>query len=346
MDHDFAVVGELHGVGDEIDENLAEPRGIGGDDGRQAGRGLDPEADLLFPGAGGEEGDGGLDAIGENEGRVLDLKPVSLDLGEIEHVVDDGEEVVAALADGFHALALLGIERGGAEEGGHADDGIHRCANLVAHRGEKLGLGARGLLGDAAGMIELTAGALEIGDDDILALDEAAQLEGVYDVTLQRGERLQLAGSQLTGFAIGDAERAERPAIVRDERRAGIEADIGVFEDGGVIVETRVRLRIGHDEKILVRLADDVGAQGGLTRAFGTRDADLGLEPLALGVDECDERDGRPADLGGELRDLVVVGLGRRIQNAERTEHGYAFGIVGGNGRGQHRRARRMWFCE
>ena len=67
-----------------------------------------------------------------------------LDLGEIEDVVDDGQERLRRMLDDLEILALTGIELGIEHEFRHADDAVHRRANLVAHVGEELALGPIG----------------------------------------------------------------------------------------------------------------------------------------------------------------------------------------------------------
>ena len=54
-------------------------------------------------------------------------------------------------------VALLGRELGPQRQFGHADDGVHRRANLVAHVGEKLALGFRGFFGALLGDLELAS---------------------------------------------------------------------------------------------------------------------------------------------------------------------------------------------
>ena len=77
--------------------------------------------------------------------------PAGLDARHVENVVDDAEEVGAAVVD---VLAVLGV-LGRAERTEHprlhdlreADDGVERRAQFVADIGEELRLGAVGLLG-------------------------------------------------------------------------------------------------------------------------------------------------------------------------------------------------------
>ena len=80
---------------------------------------------------------------GKVEVLLVKLDLASLDLGEVKHVVDEAEEM---LAGAVHALERLGEARELRAFGllpqhlGEADDGVERRAQLVAHIGEELRL--------------------------------------------------------------------------------------------------------------------------------------------------------------------------------------------------------------
>jgi hypothetical protein len=65
-----------------------------------------------------------------------------LDLGHVEDVVDDVEQILAALVDVGAVFAILvcaeRAEHPGRHDFGEADNGIERGAQLVAHIGEEL----------------------------------------------------------------------------------------------------------------------------------------------------------------------------------------------------------------
>ena len=104
------------------------------------------------------------------EGLELDLLGIEpdaagLDLRHVEDVVDDVEQVLAALVDVAAIFAILvGAERAehaGFHDLGESDDGIERGAQLVAHIGEESRLGLVGFLG-AGLLLGIFLG--EIGD--------------------------------------------------------------------------------------------------------------------------------------------------------------------------------------
>jgi hypothetical protein len=59
---------------------------------------------------------------------------------------------------------------------------------------------------------------------------------------------------------------------------------------------------------------DGLPAEGGLERRLAHAEADLRLEELSPLADEADQRDGRLAQLGGGLRDLVEILFARRVE--------------------------------
>ena len=54
--------------------------------------------------------------------------------------------------DRVHEFALLRVERGVLQQLGHAEDAVHRRADLVAHVGQELALGPAGGLGALPGL--------------------------------------------------------------------------------------------------------------------------------------------------------------------------------------------------
>jgi len=66
----------------------------------------------------------------------------------------------------------------------------------------------------------------------------------------------------------------------------------------GVIGKPLVLGSIRYHEKIITE--NCVGAEGDLTRNLWRLDAYFALEPLAMGIDEADERNRCSADLGGK----------------------------------------------
>ncbi len=54
-------------------------------------------------------------------------------------------------------------------------------------------------------------------------------------------------------------------------------------------------------------------------RRLGRVEADPGLEPLSLGVDQADQRDRRAAERRGDARQVVERGLGLGVEDVVRA---------------------------
>lgn len=61
-------------------------------------------------------------------------------------------------------MALMGIERGGEQEFGHAEDAVHWRPDLMAHIGEELRLGSAGRLRSLLCQQQFLCGTFERGD--------------------------------------------------------------------------------------------------------------------------------------------------------------------------------------
>jgi hypothetical protein len=109
-DFDTAVAGELDGVEKEIEQHLADTVWIGNEEGRAIGR-----DEGVYGNSGGSGGLHGADEIVQKgfdrERGEVNTDMASFEAGEFEDIVDDGEEGVGGVADGFGVLALDGAER-------------------------------------------------------------------------------------------------------------------------------------------------------------------------------------------------------------------------------------------
>jgi hypothetical protein len=108
----------------------------------------------------------------------MQAHPSRLDLREVEDVVDDREEGLAAVGDRRGVVALLGVEAGLEQEPAHPDDGVHRGTDLVAGRGEERALGGVRLLGHLARLVGLAeqAGVLDRDGCLLRQADQEAQV--------------------------------------------------------------------------------------------------------------------------------------------------------------------------
>jgi hypothetical protein len=139
----FALFGELDCVAEQIDEHLAQPVAVADQIARRVGGNVEHEFQRFVTRRRRHEAQRRLEHCHQVKRRPFQFQPVRLDLREIENVVDDDAQAVAAGARGLHKVTLFGGQRGVEQEAGHAQDGVERGANLVAHVGEKLALGPR-----------------------------------------------------------------------------------------------------------------------------------------------------------------------------------------------------------
>ena len=153
--HDLAALGELDRVGEQVEEDLAQPRQVGADRHRDIAFEHVRRVEVLLGCAHADEIERRLDAIAQVERMRLDVHPPGLDLREVEDVVDDREERVPAVPDRPGEVALLVRKRRVEQQPAHADDGVHRRADLVAHRRQERALGLVGGLGCGAGELGL-----------------------------------------------------------------------------------------------------------------------------------------------------------------------------------------------
>ena len=170
---DAAALGELQRVAEQVEQDLPHAGRIA--DQRVVRAGVDRRRRAAAPWrspAGGTCSSDAVDQAGERERGVLQLEPAGLDLGEVEHVVDDAQQRLRRIAHGRHACVRCASSRPWRSQHlHHAEHAVHRRADLVAHGGEEgrfrlvggFRLGARRLGGLLGGGERLLA-VLQLGD--------------------------------------------------------------------------------------------------------------------------------------------------------------------------------------
>ena len=151
-DGDGALFGELVGVAHEVQQRLTQPHLVGM---QRPDRSVAMDRDLVavlrrqrLDGL-----DDLVDQRRQSESVQIKLHPPGLDLGEVEDVVDQGEQVTARAKHAVERLDVL-LQRLGIlpQHLGDADDGVERRAQLVAHVGEELRL-VLARLGELAALV-------------------------------------------------------------------------------------------------------------------------------------------------------------------------------------------------
>ena len=102
--------GELDSVGEQVDQDLTQAGHITIHSGRHLLVQQVGQVQALLGGSGCEQIKSRLQAITQVKGLMLQVQFASFDFGEVQNVIDDGQQRVAARADGLGVLTLLGGE--------------------------------------------------------------------------------------------------------------------------------------------------------------------------------------------------------------------------------------------
>ena len=146
---DLAVLGELAGIAQQVEQDLPQPHGV---DGERAEilRGLDDEAVLVLLGKLARSTDNLFDQRRELHGLRIELKFAGFDLRQVEHLIDEAKQVSSSAVHALQRLQrLFRAEAGRVRDHhlGEPDDGVERRAQLVAHAGDELRLVSRSPFG-------------------------------------------------------------------------------------------------------------------------------------------------------------------------------------------------------
>ena len=162
----MAFVREFNGIAQQVHDDLAQPSRIAAHHHRHIAADVDDQFDALDGGLHCHGGNRLVDHIAQIEVDFLQFQAIGLDLGQIQHAVDQGEQGLGAAADDVHVLALGVVEGGLGQDLRHADDAIHGRADFVADVGEKIALGAIRGLGAELGIQRGLFGELAVADVD------------------------------------------------------------------------------------------------------------------------------------------------------------------------------------
>ena len=255
---DVARARELDRVRCEVEQDLAEAHGIAAPFGPEPGLAVRHELESFPSCAVGDDGGDVVEQILEVELDLLERELARLDLGEVEDVVDDPEQALGRGGHALRELLLLVVELGVQQQGGEADDAVHRRPDLVAHVGEELRLHLRCRKRLVAGGGQVRAESLVL-EDHRQVIDDAdgEQPEGEPDQGAIDGLPARLA------YADGQHHADEREAG-KGEKEA-LAAGAGRLESFG---SRRVPGGHGDDEEAdeppgIVGLHAVVAVQGG-----------------------------------------------------------------------------------
>ena len=140
-----------------------------------------------------------------------------------------------------------------------------------------------------------------------------SQLELRLDLAAERQKRVLLTGGQLPRHHVNHTQSTQRKTVGTLERSAGVETNFGLRNNKRVRTEPGILGCVGDDKQ--VRLLNGPVAKRKFARSFAQFYTDVRLEPLALGVDQRDQRNRRFTDVRCENGEIVKRLFGIGIEN-------------------------------
>ena len=194
----MTALGELDGVGQQVGEDLPQTQRIAPEMPRLPQQRrlivVAQQFDVLVLSSLTKQHQGVVHQLLHGAGNRLQRQLAGLDLGEVKDVVEDAQQHGCRAVHLVEVVALLGVQGGAQGEVGHADDGVHRRADFVAHVGQEHRLGLRGRLSLFAGGAQFLGVSVAHGD---VAPDRAGhavkrlpqRLDLIHVAALQPGAR-------------------------------------------------------------------------------------------------------------------------------------------------------------
>ena len=163
----LALRGELHAVGHEVYQNLAQPGDVADHRLGCVRVELIKQVQAFFGRFGRQQIQRFLNASAQIKWTIFQVQFARFDFGEIEDVVNDREQRLATGAYHFHKIALIVLKLGLQQQTGHRDHPIHRGPYFMTHVGEKLRLGAGVFLGSQPRRFQIVVGASQLIDQPL-----------------------------------------------------------------------------------------------------------------------------------------------------------------------------------
>jgi hypothetical protein len=129
----------LDGVRQEVEQHLHEPLPVGVREGALRPRRL-VQGHAVLLGQRPHEAERLAQHRGDGHRLEREVLAPGLDAGDLEHLVDEPQQVAPRLEDVPHRLALRRRQLGARQQLGEAEDRVHRRAQLVAHPAQELAL--------------------------------------------------------------------------------------------------------------------------------------------------------------------------------------------------------------
>ena len=192
--HDGAVV--VDGVCQQVDQHLTQTQRVGNDDVLRDVLHTQGEGNAAHGGARADHAAQLLHLLREGNDAGVEHHPAAFDLGDIQNIVDQRQQVTARRGDLVqtvpHIASVVQMELGDLR---HADDGVHRRADIVRHGGEEPRFCLVGALCHIDGAAQVL-----VDGENVRAVDEKEQEKrSAYQQhdALFHGLRLDLRGGNV-----------------------------------------------------------------------------------------------------------------------------------------------------
>ncbi len=220
--HGAARRGELERVAEDVEQDLVDgprvPMGAA-----LHARDVADDGHPLVLGVLADQSQGEVDRILRIAGPVLQFPAPGLDLGQVEDIVDEAQQMGAGIVDvaGIVPVARRAVraELFRLQDLGEADDRVERGAQLVAHRRQEAGFGAvRGFRLGPGDLQVARAGHLrgDVAADAAIAREPALRIEDGHAAGSREAPRA-VAGTDLVTELVKRLMPRE-PRLVRRER--------------------------------------------------------------------------------------------------------------------------------
>ena len=137
---DFAALGELDGVTDQIQDDLTQPIGIADERGRNGRLDIANELQPLLMRPQGQHLERRFERFTDIELHRVELEPPRFYLREVQDVIDDAQQTVGGELHRFHVLALLARQLSVETQLAHPENTVERRADLMTHVGQEFAL--------------------------------------------------------------------------------------------------------------------------------------------------------------------------------------------------------------
>ena len=154
MDHHLSFLRELDGIAYEVHQDAPQTGWIPYQSIRHAGADVHRKSQPALLRAHGQHLERIHQQLPQGKSNAIQLEFLCLDLREVEDVVDQPQQGVGRVLRRAQVRALLRGQFGVEREFGHPQDGVHGCANLVAHIRQEFALRSGGVLGALLGLFQ------------------------------------------------------------------------------------------------------------------------------------------------------------------------------------------------